>query len=499
MKPSVYNVVVEIKKYNQFLLFNTFSGTLLEAENDVGHLLKTFADAKSIPTTEMEKLGSERLQMLIDGGFLVNDMTDEVAKVKKLDLARFPMIRASYQNSLSLTLLPSIRCNFDCFYCFEPAFLRNAPARESSYMSAEIQNKICKYVEKTLDKPALQYIKTTWYGGEPLLYPEIVAHLQSRINQIAVERGKETSSSIVTNGFCLTTDMSDMLVENGIDKAQITLDGPAAIHNKRRRLYRGDKDTNFETIMKNIKDANPNLKINIRVNVGRHNQQAIYDLLDELIEHGVWPRDQVSIYLASLTGGKDVLKRREYLAVNDAFRVHLVKKYNDFSKHPKAKLKFDLPSGQNLPVCGHIMDEDLTWLVDCVGDVYRCWDTPGQQQYRVGTIDDLLKNKIKDLKEWILNEEIREETGCYKCRMSPVCTIACPVHYFMARESGKYQAGEYYDKNEDGNPFCSNWKFGIEQTLATQYEFYREFPELVYNFPPKQNNNISGLLQITEE
>ena len=336
MKYSIYNVVVEIRKYNQFLLYNTFSGSLVEAETDVGILLRSYAQEKTIPTVELEKIGSERVQMLIDNGFLVDDMTDEVAKVKELDSNRFSKLRKTYQRQLSLTLLPSIRCNFDCFYCFEPYHLR----QESTVMSTETQDKICKYVQKTLDKPAVESVKTTWYGGEPLLYPEVVENLQASINLIAIEREKEIQSSIITNGFCMTKDISDMLVENKISMAQITLDGPAEIHNK-RRLYRKDKNANFETIIRNIKESNPSLRVAIRVNVGSHNQHAIYDLLDELIEYGVWPyRDQTYVYLANVTGEKDAIKREDFLALDDDFRVHQIRRYEGLGGRRKARLEF---------------------------------------------------------------------------------------------------------------------------------------------------------------
>ena len=497
MKSSSYNVIVEVKKYDQFLTYNTLSGALLEVENDVGHLLTNYSDGNSIPDAELKKIDFERRQMLIDSGFLVDNMIDELDQVRKIDSQHFFTLRSASSGTLSLTLLPSIRCNFDCFYCFEPAVLRNAPAREGAYMNQEVQDKIYRYAEKIIDKPEVQNAQITWYGGEPLLYPEIIESLQKRFYQLVTERGKKIESSIVTNGFLLNKKNSDMLIETGIRDAQVTLDGTARIHNKRRRLYQGDKNTNFDTIIRNIKDSNPDLTIAIRINIGRHNQHEIYELLDELINYGVWPyRDHTNIYLAPLTGEKDVLKKSEFYAVQDKFRIHLVRKYNEL-KEPKAKLKFDLPSIQVPAYCGHIIDEKNTWLIDCAGDVYRCWDIPGQQQYRVGTVDDLLEDNIQNLEAWIMNEEIREEAGCYECRMAPVCTVSCPAHFYMDKESGAYQSGTYHGKHEDGNPFCSKWRFSIEHTLISQYEFYRESPEWVYNFPPEQNQDLLGLLQIT--
>ena len=485
MKCSKYNVIVEIEKHNNYLLYNTLSGALIEAETDAGHLLESYAEGKSVPTDDLEELGPERLKMLVENGFLVEDLVDEVAIVQALDSTRLGVIHAN-QSALNLTLVPSLQCNFNCFYCFEPEWLRN----KSSVMDAKTQDKVCLYVKNTLDKPEVRTVSITWFGGEPLMFPKIIESMQGRINQIALERGRRTENIVVTNGFFLDKDASDMLVEHNILSAQITLDGPAKIHNK-RRLYRENREANFETIVRNIGEANNALNIVIRVNVGRHNVDAPYELLEELIELGVWPHRIRDIYLAYLNGVKDTLSRSEFLKIDEEFRVYKVKRFNELVKNKIAKLAFELPSKRDVGSCMHMVDEHQTWVIDSAGDVYRCWDVTSQKAHRVGTIDGLLADKIKDLENWVINEEIREETGCYKCKMSPVCGIACPSQYFTERE-----AGEYHGKHEIGNPFCSDWKFGIEHKLASQYMFYRKYPELVYNFPPKIDNHIPELIAI---
>ena len=185
------------------------------------------------------------------------------------------------------------------------------------------------------------------------------------------------------------------------------------------------------------------------------------------------------------------MSRAEFLELEDDFRIYQVKKYNKLSDTPKAKLEFKIPKVHDPSQCRHIADKEQAWLIDRVGDVYRCWDVPGQEKYRVGTIDDLLCDGKIHFNDWIMNEEIREETGCYQCKMAPVCMVACPSEYFQNRTSGVYT-----DKHQVGNPFCSPWRFGIEHTLASQYRFFKEFPEMVFNFPPQQKEKTPELIQI---
>lgn len=494
MKCSRYNVVSEVEEYETSLLFNTFTGALIEAESDVGVLLRTHAASETVPTLELEAVGSERVQMLKDNGFLVEESLDEVGRVRDLDRRRFSMFPDMHSEKLLLTILPSIRCNFDCFYCFEPRALR----QQSTSMTIEVQDKILTYVEQELSKDNIKGLSTTWYGGEPLLFPQIVDRMQAGMNAIAERTGSSSSSSIVTNGYCLTREASDMLVRNGIDQAQITLDGPEPIHNK-RRLYRDAPEENYRTIAKNILASNPELMINIRVNVGNHNKDVLTDLIDDLSGRGIWPhRPRTSVYLAPVTGGKDSMPRAEYSELEASFRVYLVEKYNELSEKQNAKLEFQLPA-MNAPVqCSSITDEEYTWTIDRAGDVYRCWDVPGQPKHRAGTIDDLLQGGIESLEAWTMDEATREETGCYQCRMAPVCMVACPTHFYQEEERPE---GVYAGKHDDGNPFCSSWRFGIEDTLSQQYSFYRRRPEWVYNFPPKQEEpepaaSDPGLVQI---
>ncbi len=500
MKCSVYNLIIDLGEDDRYLLFNTLSGALIEAEADVAHMLKrhieptptprlqqTFSENKPIPENAIAGIDEERRGVLSDCGFLVEDQKDEVAEVRELDVTRFAANRDADRGTLSLTILPSIRCNFECFYCFEPLSLR----QQDSSMTEEVQDKLCTYVAEKLPLPEIRKLSTTWYGGEPLLYPQIVDSLQRRMNAIADAEGVNVKSSIVTNGFLLSRDNSDMLVENGITTAQVTLDGPAKIHNK-RRLYTPDRNANYDTILTNLANANPEMDVIIRVNVGSHNSETIEELVNDLTEARIWPyRRGIGVYLAPVTGGKDSLPRGEYLSLEDDFRLDMVRKFNELTDGPRAKLEFKLPSLTNISQCGHIVDEKHIWVVDRVGDVFRCWDVPGQESHCVGTLDDLIHDRINGLNRWVMNPEIREETGCYKCKMAPVCTVPCPSHYFS-----EWKSGEYLGKYDDGNPFCCDWKFGIENRLASEYKFYSESPELVYGFPGE--GSTENLLQIAD-
>ena len=482
MKPSRYNVVIENPHYDNYLLYNSMSNALLEAEKEIGAFLEGCAESQprklegcveSQPLTreQLAKLSANQQEELVKSGFLVEDALDELEIMKNLDSKRLRTLHRDHKG-IYLALLPSLRCNFSCFYCFEPLELR----RTSSMMTAETQGKILRYLGEAVQHDELKVVAIDWFGGEPLMFPEVIDQMQGQINQIAEDGNTQVEAGVITNGFFLSRSVSDMLVERDVTTAQVTIDGPARIHNK-RRLHRENPDANFARIVENILHANKKLEINIRVNVGGHNAEHLEELVEELVDSGVWP-GRVHIGLAYLQGGADALPREDYLRREDEFRIHLVRRYNEMTQSRAAKLRFQYPEKLAVGSCPLMVDERRSWVIDSLGDVFRCWDVVGREAYKVGTIDDLLGGGITGVEDWVINEQVREETGCYDCKMAPICGISCPTEYYQARASG-----EYLGKNEKGDPFCGPWRFGIRHRLVSQYNFWRESPDLVKGFP----------------
>lgn len=105
--------------------------------------------------------------------------------------------------TLGLVLCPTLGCNFDCPYCFENHY--------AGKMSAEVQDDDVALAGRMIDASAPERMKVTWFGGEPLLAPEIVESLSQRLIALADERGIEYDAGIITNGYLLDQDIVDML------------------------------------------------------------------------------------------------------------------------------------------------------------------------------------------------------------------------------------------------------------------------------------------------
>lgn len=64
-------------------------------------------------------------------------------------------------------------CNFDCPYCFEDHF--------AGKMSEEVQDDVVALAERMLEASGTKDLHVTWFGGEPLLAPDIIESLSARL------------------------------------------------------------------------------------------------------------------------------------------------------------------------------------------------------------------------------------------------------------------------------------------------------------------------------
>ena len=164
---------------------------------------------------------------------------------------------------LHLTIVPTYRCNFRCPYCYQDH-------EHSIIMSEETQDAIIKYVRKHISKYTA--VEVSWFGGEPLLCKDIIIRISGELKKICNDRYKQFKSSITTNGYGLTKDVFEKLLDVGVVRYFITIDGLAPEHNRQR--YLASKQGTFDTIIGNLLSIKTVSKcrhfvINIRSNISK--------------------------------------------------------------------------------------------------------------------------------------------------------------------------------------------------------------------------------------
>lgn len=395
MKLSNFNVYLKWK--NELFIYNTLSGGVL-------HLNKEYSNKFKVLEKDVEAIHQfPDLQANLEKGKMI--LNDNINEVQTL-LTYNNLIRFG-NKAYILTLAPTMKCNFICPYCYEV---------NKSYpkMDRIIIDKIkLLFKEKSKDKKSLHI---SWYGGEPLLAFDIIKEL----SLAAIDTyGENYSSSMVTNGYLFDDKIIETLEELRINDIQITLDGPPEIHNKRRKLP-NEEDTFFVILqnMQRILELTKNVHINIRINTDKENIKYVDEILSYLDQYQI--RDKVGLYLAPVDNingtcnSSTCLNNVEFAKAQlDFIERNMKKGYNYFS----------LPY-TNYGICGAVAYDN--YVIDALGDIYKCWDDIACPERKVGNILDNEESwMVENLTKW-LSYDIQKDDTCMKCNFLPLCMGGCP-------------------------------------------------------------------------
>jgi uncharacterized protein len=129
---------------------------------------------------------------------------------------------------------------------------------------------------------SLSSLSLSWFGGEPLLAKDVVLSVSGYAAERALNSKSKLkySASITTNAYLLDEELFRKLVDVGVRHYQITLDGPAAVHDRTRRRAAGGGT--FDRIWTNLlmmKDSSLPFTVTLRL----HFTTESLDLLPPLL------------------------------------------------------------------------------------------------------------------------------------------------------------------------------------------------------------------------
>ncbi|PIP54276.1 MAG: hypothetical protein COS14_04155 [Bacteroidetes bacterium CG02_land_8_20_14_3_00_31_25] len=213
-------------------------------------------------------------------------------------------------NSYRLTILPTLECNFNCWYCYEDKI--------KGKMTNEIQIAIYKYVVNLIKTQSLKYFQLDWFGGEPLIcFDEVVYPLSKRIALLCKKNGILFNNMITTNGYLISSEMIKKFKKINLKGFQITLDGNEKHHNKVKKGESGHniyKKTvnNILEIIKRLDDIN----LMLRINYTENNFESITEIINDIPE--VY-RNKIEISLQQVWQTEKVNKRMNIIQCNNSF------------------------------------------------------------------------------------------------------------------------------------------------------------------------------------
>ncbi len=401
MKPSLYNFIYNYPKDNtKHILYNSLSGALaLVNENNYIALNEFLNNRENIKDEEF-------LNDLKKGGYIVEDNCNEP------DMISYRSFKSRFSNDfLTLTIAPTSDCNFRCIYCYEKNSIKYP------LMSQDVQNKIVEFCENRIK--TINSLSITWYGGEPLLAIPVIENISNKLIKLCEKNNVLYTASIVTNGYLLTPKVYKKLMELKVRNIQVTIDGGEQEHDKRRPLI-GDKPT-FKTILDNlcsIKDCEVVEKINIalRVNIDRTNVEDIDTIMKILKKNKL---DKIfNIYIARVKDSNKSFDKNLCFCTEEFSELEY-----DFANNVNENILLNrYPKVMN-DYCG--ADRDNNLVIDPKGDLYKCWEDIGLEQYKVGNI---LTGEIfnQDILYNYMLYNVTEDKYCSGCKYIPICMGGCP-------------------------------------------------------------------------
>ena len=312
---------------------------------------------------------------------------------------------------VSLTICPTMGCNFDCPYCFED--------HRRGKMSEAVQDDVVALAERMLDASGGKSLHVTWFGGEPLLAPDIIESLSGRLMALADARGGSYSAGIITNGYLLSQNVADMLGRCKVVRAQITIDGLGATHDATRHL-RGGGPT-FERITDNLRNVRIPFAVAIRHNVHQANL-AETDALKEFIgQLAAESGNELSYYPAPVTGSPvadDRGRQVGLLCGADASDIGIRQEAGRFR------------TGR-----GSFCGAHSLWSVgiDDAGNLQKCWEDVDKPAISFGTAHDwdpanplVTAAKPDNLTMFLNTAGPVPDDECRQCVWLPMCAGGCP-------------------------------------------------------------------------
>ena len=367
----------------------------------------------------------EGLNDLIENGFLVDDGIDDIAEWHKLML----MTRNDEAHVFTLHFEPTIQCQLLCPYCFENGSDRGRP------MKPEVLNQSLEWFRGYVEvNPQVDSLRLKFFGGEPLLCKGVIAQALEAYQSLCREIGLDFWVEITTNGELLDEKTAEMFSRYNWRRVQITLDGPADIHDT-RRFGRKGRPT-YANIMKNVRmllSTEYIPAVDIRMTLDAGTQEHLPRLIDELHRLHKHSRIRLSLGLTtpslSVAPGRMTQKQLADAALS-TWR---------YAKEKGFVVPDEFVAG---PLCVAVAKHAAVLQPD--GNLQKCFCTSGRKEFNFAHVSTKPLSYTKDprFEQWKRADECIKE----RCAYLPVCGGGCTFEAMVEQGSGEGGARRFCQK-----------------------------------------------------
>lgn len=415
-------------RYNNFLhlgdavvVFNSYSGALVEPDDEFMENYALVASSGNADPAATEDM--------LAAGLIVEDDVDELEALKSEYRHR-----TDSADSLNLIIAPTLACNFSCPYCYEK--------RDAGLMGERVMADVVGLVEANTLRG--RDVSVMWYGGEPALGKRVVENLTSRMRRVCARSGVGYEASMVSNGYML--DDPTWVMNMGIERVEITLDGMKETHDSRRRLAEGGGT--FDQIVENVRRLlGEGVEVNLRVNADKKTVDEARCLVDYLLGCGVEGFDVHLGLVKDFTPSG--LVRDGYLSMEE-FAHQFVDFHRFLWSRGLRDCAMSMMPAPKVNAC--TLDAPNSFVVDPGGRVYKCIAEIGDGGRSIASVSDTLSPEMgcDRVNPFSFSE-------CVECKMLPVCMGGC----LRAMDEG-FAAR------------CEVWRYAWEECIRTFLMMARE-------------------------
>ncbi len=304
------------------------------------------------------------------------------------------------------TVVLTLDCNLACPYCFEDHFRRNHA------MGAATAGLLVEKIERE-ELGQGRDVTLRFYGGEPLLALPRLKEIACRLRAAAAATGTKFSFSLVTNATLLTRKVVEELLPLGLTSAQVTLDGPAEIHDLQRPFVSGHGS--FTAIVANIQAVCDLITLKPGGNFTRENYRRFPEMLDALLAAGIDPARLGPVQFSPILPKSGVRDSSSDCCVScgEPWLMEAIL----FLREETLKRGF----GVEKPAMGVCMVELTNNLVvNYDGTLYKCPAFMGWPEMAVGTLADGVGDYAVSH-----NLDLWKNDDCLECAYLPLCFGGC--------------------------------------------------------------------------
>ncbi len=338
-------------------------------------------------------------------------------------------------------IIPTLGCNFRCRYCFEKLSIR----QDNSTMTEDQITTALNIIKKRVSGGTNRLVRI--FGGEPLQprnYPIV-----EKIFRFAAE--ESLALQFTTNGFHLLDYVSLFKQYRKVPLfIQVSLDGIAKTHNKRRLHSRGMPT--FERIVHGIDKLAqlPGVEITIRHNIDKEIMDNFSEVIKFIKEKGWHSKNNFQFQLSGLFSSYDksikVPKKPDYLDIVDLYNSYILNdpeldkarfettSFSSEASYLATVFNFHVPGihtrgdsyGPRVIYC-HAAVDSSRYVFSPDGYIYNCLNCIGNNQSTIGRYSG---GKIEidngSITRWN-KRTITRMKKCRDCEIASLCGGGCPA------------------------------------------------------------------------